>query len=288
MVKKKGTKKFISRIKDKYRLVIYRDSTFEEVLHFRLSKLNIFSIIGSFVLLLIIGVTFLIAFTPIREFIPGYPDGNIRRNILMNTIKLDSLEHELQIRDLYFENLNNIISGKEPVNFENSQDTTTRYENISFTKSVYDSILRRQIEEEEQYNLSIFEDRQSDNNFSSMHFFAPVKGLVTNPFNAGENHYGTDIVAAPNEVVAATLDGTVIMAIWTLETGSNIQIQHKNNLISVYKHNAELLKKVGNIVKAGEAIAIIGSSGELTTGIHLHFELWYNGKPINPEDYIVF
>ena len=112
--------------------------------------------------------------------------------------------------------------------------------------------------------------------------------MVTNSFNAGENHFGTDIVAAPNEVVKAAMDGTVILATWTVETGYVLQIQHDNNLISIYKHNAELLKKVGNVVRAGDAIAIIGNSGELTTGPHLHFELWHNGTPVDPEQYIVF
>ena len=121
-----------------------------------------------------------------------------------------------------------------------------------------------------------------------LHFFTPVRGMVTNSFNPSNNHFGTDIVAGPNEVVKATLAGTVIMATWTLETGYVIEIQHDNNLISVYKHNAELLQKVGLRVKAGDAIAIIGNSGELTTGPHLHFELWQNGVALNPENFIVF
>jgi murein DD-endopeptidase MepM/ murein hydrolase activator NlpD len=123
---------------------------------------------------------------------------------------------------------------------------------------------------------------------SKLHFFSPIKGLVTNSFNAIQNHYGTDIVGAPNEVVKATLGGTVVMATWTLETGYVIEIQHDNNLISVYKHNAELLKRVGDHIRVGDPIAIMGNSGELTTGPHLHFELWYKGTPLNPEDYISF
>jgi murein DD-endopeptidase MepM/ murein hydrolase activator NlpD len=128
----------------------------------------------------------------------------------------------------------------------------------------------------------------SPRDLAGIHFFTPVRGLVTQSFNARENHFGTDIGAAHNEVVKATLDGTVTLADWTVETGYTISIQHENNLISFYKHNAELLKKVGNVVKAGDAIAIIGNSGELTTGPHLHFELWHNGTPIDPQTYIVF
>jgi murein DD-endopeptidase MepM/ murein hydrolase activator NlpD len=162
------------------------------------------------------------------------------------------------------------------------------YGTIDFSTSLEDSILRNQIEEEEQYNLAVVDNRPRALGLAGVHFFAPVRGIVSSPFDATKNHFGTDIVASPDEVVKATLDGTVIMASWTVETGYVIQVQHKDNLISVYKHNAELLKKTGNVVKAGDAIAIVGNSGELTTGPHLHFEIWYNGTPVNPEEYIVF
>lgn len=287
MVKEKK-KHLVNKLKHKYRLIIYNDDTFEEVGFLRLSRLNLFSIIGSGLILLITGITVLIAFTPIREFIPGYPDGNMRRNIITNVYKLDSLEHEIEIRDRYFESINTIIRGGTPISFENAQDTSVKYEEISFDKSEHDSLLRQQIEEEELYNLSILANTSNKTDFSSIHFYPPVKGLVTNSFNANENHFGTDIVTASNKVVVATLDGAVIIANWTLETGYVVQIQHENNLISIYKHNSELLKKVGNHVTAGEAIAIIGNSGELTSGPHLHFELWHNGTPLDPEDYIAF
>ena len=148
--------------------------------------------------------------------------------------------------------------------------------------------MREYFRDEEQFGIDIDTKNQAIGGISQIHFFPPVKGLVTNSFNSLADHYGTDIVAASNEVVKATLEGTVIMATWTLETGWVIQIQHKNNLISIYKHNAELLKRVGDFVEVGEAIAIIGNSGELTTGPHLHFELWYLGIPLDPEDYISF
>ncbi len=287
MVKEKK-KKIVNKLKHKYRLIIYNDNTFEEVWFMRLSRLNLFSVVGSGLILFITAITVLIAFTPIREFIPGYPDGNMRRNIINNAYKLDSLEHELEIRDRYFESINTIIRGGTPLSYENSQDTSIRYEEITFDKSEHDSLLRQQIEEEELFNLSILAKTTDKTDFSSIHFFPPVKGLVTNSFDPNSNHFGTDVVAAPNKLVAAALDGTVNIATWTLETGYVLQIQHNNNLISIYKHNSELLKKVGNHVTAGEAIAIIGNSGELTSGPHLHFELWHNGTPIDPEDYIAF
>jgi len=287
MVKKKK-KYLVNKLKHKYRLIIYNDDTFEEVGFLRLSRLNLFSVIGSGLILLITAITVLIAFTPIREFIPGYPDGNMRRNIINNVYKLDSLEHELEIRDRYFESLNTIIRGGNPLSYENARDTSVSYEEITFDKSEHDSLLRQQIEEEELYNLSILTKATNKTDFSRIHFYSPVKGIVTNSFNPNENHLGTDVVTASNNVVVAALEGTVIIANWTLETGYVIQIQHSNNLISIYKHNSELLKKVGNHVTAGEAIAIIGNSGELTSGPHLHFELWHNGTPLDPEDYVAF
>ena len=281
-------KHIVNKLKHKYRLIIYNDNTFEEVWFMRLSRLNVFTIAGTALIFLIASVTVLIAFTPIREFIPGYPDGNMRRNIINNVYKLDSLENAIEIRDRYFASINRIIRGEVPLSFENAQDSMVRYQDISFTKSEHDSILRQQIEEEELFNLSVLTNPGKKTDFSTIHFFPPVKGIITNSFNPNENHFGTDIVAAANKVVVATLSGTVVLANWTLETGYVIQIQHDNNLISIYKHNSELLKKAGNHVSAGEAIAIIGNSGELTSGPHLHFELWHNGTPINHEDFISF
>ena len=278
----------INKLKHKYRLVFFNDNTFEEVWHLRLSLFNVLSITGTISLALIVLVIILMAFSPLRELIPGYPDESMRRTIEINAIRLDSLQNEVRIRDQYFNNLNALISGKDPIKLSNNPDTSKRVKAVTFTKSVHDSMLRKSIEEEEKFNFSVTPEAKHESNISKMHFFTPVKGIVTNSYNALENHFGVDIVASPNEVVKAALDGTVILADWTLETGYIIQIQHENNIVSVYKHNASLLKKVGAHVKAGDAIAILGNSGELTTGPHLHFELWYNGKPINPEDYIVF
>jgi murein DD-endopeptidase MepM/ murein hydrolase activator NlpD len=207
---------------------------------------------------------------------------------VLNDKRLDSLEMELNRRDRYFDNMRAIISGEEPNNYDNKADTGERYESITFTRSSEDSIIRQLFEEESEYDLSVFNRRGKIGSISQLHFFPPVKGIVTNSFQATKSHYGTDIVSGADEAVKSTLDGTVTMATWTLETGWVIQVQHSNNLISVYKHNAELLKRAGDYVKAGEPIAIIGNSGELTTGPHLHFELWHNGVALNPEDYILF
>jgi murein DD-endopeptidase MepM/ murein hydrolase activator NlpD len=169
-------------------------------------------------------------------------------------------------------------------------DTTgvVNQQEITFIRSTNDSLLRRQVEAEEQFRLSVLDEENTDHNLYDMHFFTPVDGIITRSFNPMEGHYGIDLVAAPNEVVKAALDGTVTMSTWTLETGYVIQVQHDYELISVYKHNATLFKLVGQKVVAGDAIAIVGNSGELTTGPHLHFELWHDRVPLNPADYIVF
>jgi murein DD-endopeptidase MepM/ murein hydrolase activator NlpD len=284
---KKDKQSFYRKLRHMYRLSIYRDATFEEVLNLRLSRLNVLAYGGPIVLLLLIVVISIIVYTPVREFIPGYPDENTIRNSVSNKQRLDSLELELNRRDLYIENLNRIISGKEPKNYDNMTDTSKNYEEIEFTRSSEDSMLREKFNDKNKFGLDNARNTKMEG-ISQIQFFPPVKGLVTNSFKADENHYGTDIVTIANEVVKTTLEGTVVMATWTLETGWVIQIQHQNNLISVYKHNAELLKRVGDFVKVGEAIAVVGNSGELTTGPHLHFELWYNGIPINPEDYLKF
>ncbi len=288
MPKQKSKKRYIHKLKSKYRLSIYNDQNFEEVWFMRLSRLNVISVIGGSSILLITIVTLLIAFTPIREFIPGYPDGTTRRHIVQNALKADSLEREIQQWKIYLGNLHTILRGERPDDKESLPDTSVRYQEIQFSRSIEDSLLRLQIESEELYNLSLTDTRTNNENLTRLHFFPPVKGLVTNSFDAKNGHFGVDVVAPPNEVIVAIANGTVTLSSWTLETGYVIQIQHDDNLLSVYKHNSKLLKRSGTQVKAGEAIAIIGNSGELTTGPHLHFELWHNGAPIDPEKYVVF
>lgn len=289
IVKVKKRKILMNKLKHKYRLVFFNDNTFEEVWHLRLSLFNVLSLIGTVSIFMTTLVIVLIAFTPLREFIPGYPSKDMRREIILNALKLDSLANTIRIKDQYIENMNAIILGKGPAFSDSSaQAPGLADKNISFTKSPADSVFRKQIEKQEQFNFSSKSAQKNEGNISDMHFFTPVKGLISDDFNSQKNHFGIDIVANPNEVVKATLNGVVILSSWTVETGNVIQIQHENNIISVYKHCASLLKKVGDNVKTGDAIAIIGNSGELSTGPHLHFEIWHNGKPINPKDYIVF
>jgi murein DD-endopeptidase MepM/ murein hydrolase activator NlpD len=284
---KKDKKKLLKKLRHKYRIVLLQDDTFKEVGFIRLNRLNVISVSGFLLILLIAAFWSLTAYTPLRELIPGYPTAHTRNNIIKNNIRLDSLQKEIKYRDQYFNNINKIIAGEKPDDFMNDFEIQVD-ENPAFARSLADSILRHDVDLAEKLSLPNVNGQQSSLKLDKLHFFSPVRGMVTNSFNPLNNHFGTDVVAGPNEVVKATLDGTVIMASWTLETGHVIQIQHANNLISVYKHNAELLQKVGMKVKAGDAIAIIGNSGELTTGPHLHFEIWQNGVPLNPEDFVVF
>jgi len=279
-----------SNWRDKFRFAVFNDTTYEEVWRIRLSKYNALLAL-SFVIFTIIGITTsLIAFTNLREFIPGYPDVTLRRTILMNALMLDSLEHEIEIRDKYFKDLNSVISGRQPLSRVTMRDSTRDYSNITFRRSAEDSLLRKRVESEEQYSLSSSTTgAERGTSLANIHFFPPVKGIVSGNYDPRTRHYATDVVTQPKAVVSSTLDGTVIMTGWTMETGFVILIQHSNNLVSIYKHNATLLKEMGEKVWAGEAIAIVGDSGELyTSGPHLHFELWHNGEPLNPTQYIFF
>jgi len=285
--KAKRKKRIFRNLKNKYRLVVMNDDTLEEKASLILSPLNVFVFVGSTALFLIVTVIYVIAFTPLREYIPGYADVNMRRNIVKLTLKADSLEQQLATRDNYIQNIKNIIEGNEPgEKVENNRDPNQNYKNLPVSPTAEEAALRQEVEQQDQFSLSLSDNKSEKSGVSSFFFFVPLQGTVTNSYNSDKSHFGVDIVAAKNEAIKATLDGTVILATWTSETGYVIQLQHSNNLVSVYKHNSVLLKIVGDRVKAGEPIAIIGDSGELTTGPHLHFELWYNGTPVNPQDYM--
>jgi murein DD-endopeptidase MepM/ murein hydrolase activator NlpD len=276
--------------RDKYRFSVTNDTTFEEVWRIKLTQYNAFLLITFLVFFIIGTTTVLIAFTNLREFIPGYPDVTIRRNILVSAIRLDSLEKELALRDRYFDNLSAIIAGNQPAEIYTLRDTTRNYRSITFKTSPEDSALRSQIEKDDRYNLTLGPVApESATSLAGLHFFPPVKGIVSGKFDPRSKHFGTDIVTKPKSPVNAALDGTVIFTGWTMETGFVIEVQHSNNIVSVYKHNAALLKATGDLVRTGEAIAIVGDSGELyTSGPHLHFEIWYKGSPLDPEKHIIF
>jgi murein DD-endopeptidase MepM/ murein hydrolase activator NlpD len=286
----KKTKWSINRLnfRDKYRLGIYNDTTYEQVFHIRLKGREVLTVLIISIFLLVGLNTFFIAFTPIREFIPGYPNKETRRTMQNNVLKIDSLESQIAEWMVYWNNSIRVLSGNSTAIVQNPPDSNAAIKPFVDIRSRQDSLFREQVEREEQFDFSDNFSAKKGRNISELHLMTPLKGKITSRFDAGENHFGIDIVSSPNDVVVATLDGAVIISEWTLETGNTIIIQHSDNIISVYKHNAKLLKKQGSRVKAGDAIAIMGNSGELTYGPHLHFELWSNGIPLNPEQFIAF
>ncbi|NQU51460.1 MAG: peptidoglycan DD-metalloendopeptidase family protein [Bacteroidetes bacterium] len=252
----------------------------------KLSRLKVFTVTSLLSAIIVVLVILLIATTGLREYIPGYPKAEYRQILVHNALKVDSLESELAKRDEFFKGIKAIVSGEIPEdNLEINEDIESS--EIEFQEFNHDSVFQDKLLAE-QLSLSIQNNDNQTPGLSQMHFFVPLKGVVSNHFDSRADHFGVDLVSDPNAMISAVLQGTVIFSGWTLETGYVIYIQHSSDLISAYKHNAELLKNSGDKVKAGEAIAIIGNTGELSSGSHLHFELWYNGNALNPEEYIDF
>ena len=222
----------------------------------------------------------------------GFGDYNYRSQILQLQFKTDSLQDALEARALWLENIANVASG----NIDTTRPKANVAGKVDKSKIKLDEVrpvdqeLRKQVEDEDNYSLSYAAGQNSGtvDEVKQMHLMSPVEGYVTDEYDKQKEHYGIDIAAKQDAPVKAVLDGKVISGAYTLETGYVIEVQHKNNLISIYKHNSQLLKKPGNFVKAGEVIALVGNTGELSTGPHLHFELWQEGKSLNPKDYIVF
>lgn len=291
-MKKQKYKKRLHRLRYKYRLVLMNEDNFEQKVSFRLSKLNVIAVSSFFALFWMGVMGYLLAFTSLREYIPGYTDPNLATQVYKLEHAIDSLEYSYTLQARYLQNIKSVLRGEDITDNENlGQLEFSDYSNIKNYTSIEDSILRVEIETQSAYNLYFYDAHTSDYTRDvavkgPVVFFNPIKGIITNHFNSAIEHFGIDIVAERNDAVKAIYDGIVIMADWTINTGYVIVIQHPNNFISVYKHNSALLKKQGNIVKAGDPISIIGDSGEQTSGPHLHFELWANGSPVNPLDYI--
>ncbi len=278
-----------NKLTNKIRVSIFNDTTHEKLFSFKGNGiLAIFTLIIT-VLLIAGSVTALIIFTPLRELIPGYPSAESRRVLIQNTIKLDSLQNEVNMWRLQLTNIQRIVTGNEPIKVDSVlsmaqyQDSILK-ENANYAKN--DSLLRSTVLKEEQFNLGA--QKHKIEQIEGLHFFTPVRGIITQEYNAAVNHPYIDIAAPQNSVVSAILDGTVIFADYSEQNGYILQIQHSNNLISIYKHNAKLLKKVGDIVSAGSPVSLVGNTGKLSTASHLHFELWHKGQPVNPADYIKF
>lgn len=285
--KEKKEKKFTKKLLHKYRLVILNEDTFEERFAIKLTRLNVFVLTSLSAIFLIFFTILLIAFTPLREYIPGYSSAKLKKEATMLNYKTDSLVQELELNKRYYASIKKVLTGDVSTVDFNRDSVIEAAKNdpeiLQTTTNRQDSLLREKVEKEDKYNL--FEESSSPNNFV---LFPPVNGTISEGYNIEDKHYAVDVVVATNTPVKATADGTVIFAEWTVETGYVVIIEHNQELISVYKHNAAITKSQGDLVKAGEVIAMSGNTGELSTGPHLHFELWSKGYPVNPTNFIDF
>ncbi len=291
MAEKLKTKRDKS-LQNKFRFVVLNDETFEEKFSLTLTRLNVWIFISTVAVVLIMFTASAIIYTPLKYFIPGFGDYNYRGQIVGLSFKTDSIEHALEERALWLENFSNVINGKvdttRPKAITKNANNKTQ---VDLSPASDDETqLRKDVEEEDNFALSYKLDKKEGvkSELNQYHFFPPVQGYVTDEFDPKKEHFGIDIAAPENQPVKATLDGTVISSTWDIETGYVIAIQHRENIVSFYKHNSKIFKNVGSFVRAGDVIANIGNSGELSSGPHLHFELWHNGVSLNPRDYIIF
>lgn len=297
MAKKQGKfRSFWDRLQRKSRYVVLNNETFEEKRSFSLSPFSILIYLLFGFLLSITLAYFLFAYTPLNSLIPGVVNNVKERELIEmdknNLNRLAQLQEEVRLKEQYILNVRTILRGDVTITEADSVlqlDSTLSYANLDLSNSMEDSLLRKEIEQEDRYRISPPDSPGArDNKMSGVFFFTPLKGSITNSFGGDDTHHGVDIVAPENEAVKSTLDGTVVFAGWTSDNGHVIQVQHAHNLLSVYKHNSVLLKQQGDKVRAGEPIAIIGNTGDLSTGAHLHFELWHNGNALNPQEFIAF
>lgn len=287
MAKKKKKKKLARKLLHKYRLVILNEDTFEERFAIKLTRLNVFVILSLLTILLITGTTLLIAYTSLREYIPGYSSTALKKQATELSYKTDSLQQVIVTNEKYLESIKRVLTGdvsaieinKDSIIEAAEQDINQ----ASLIPSQEDLQLREKVDKEDKYSL--FESATSRTSFV---LFPPVSGPISEGYNIEKKHYAVDIVLVKDSPVKSAADGTVIFAEWTTQTGYVIIIDHGNGLITVYKHNSSLTKEQGDLIKSGEVIALSGNTGEFTTGPHLHFELWSNGYPIDPTTFIDF
>jgi len=288
MAKKQKEKgKFKQKLFNKYRLVIINEDTFEEKLTFKLTRLNVFILSGVFTILLVVGTIFLIAFTPLREYIPGYSSTKLKKDATHLVYKIDSLEQVLKVNNLYINKIRGVLTGEvSDVQFDrDSVLQSIQYDKDSVNLSPSEADLEFRIDIESADRYSIFNEATKN---ADIVFFAPVVGTLTDGYNLKTKHFAVDIAVEKGTPVKSVADGTVLFAEWTAQTGHVIIVEHTGGYISIYKHNTALHKEQGDLVTSGEVIASAGDTGELSTGPHLHFELWSDGYPVNPVNYIDF
>jgi len=284
MIDKKRFYSFWGKALSKYRFVIMTDDSFEERLSLKISKISFLFFLIFLFTFCFFSALFLITKTSLNEYVPGKEKSEIQKELIVLTMRADSLLGVLKNQKIYLKNITNIISGRELIVPKEIKSFDSLTNDISFEKSIDDSLLRIYVESEERGALST----EKKENEELILFFPPLDGIVTDKFNRQEKHFGLDLVAKEKTRIASVLEGGVVFSNWTAETGYVIGIQHGSGYFSLYKHNSSLLKSVGDFVSAGDYIAIIGNSGEFSSGPHLHFELWHEGTPVDPENFISF
>ena len=288
--RKKG---FFSSLRTPFRLIILNNETLEEKTSFNLSLLNLYLLISALCILSAAIALSLLIFSPLRTFVPGYADYSETREFIEMNRKVTALSEELEAQMIYTESLSRILRGE----FETEEDVLrgTRLENSDENGIPDDVVIPERIPEDDYLRREVdmrdilsFDNVQPSSNAMDMQLVPPLKGILSMTFDPSVDHFGVDIIAPKDSPVKAIMDGVVFMNDWTLQTGNSMGIIHEGNIMSFYKHNAYAFKKTGDRVRAGEAIAIIGNTGTQTDGPHLHFELWMDGQPVNPEDFISF
>lgn len=272
----------------KFRIALIDHYTHQQLASVKISKTGFFIAIVTIIVAFTALIYSVIAYTPVREFIPGYPDAHSKRAALHNAMRIDSLETVIYRWELYSENLRRVVEGQEPLKIDsliNSRQKTGVSNEELAKLALKDSLLRQQVREDEQFDISERDKRNLP--IDGLLFFTPLKGVISQGYDPAIHPY-VDVTAPSGSVVKATLDGTVIYDGWSDEDGYTIQLQHDGDIVSIYKHNEKLLKKTGDKVSAGMPIALVGNTGTLSTGDHLHFELWHKGEPVDPTKYISF
>lgn len=276
-------------LKSKFRFVVLNDETFEEKFSLILTRTNVWVFLSVVAFALIFLTTAAIIYTPLKYYIPGFGDYNYRSQILQLHFQTDSLQSAMAGRDAWLQNVIDVANGNVDTTRPAKQSGTVDKADIKLNEvRPEEKELRDEVEEDENFSLTAGRGNATVDEIKSMHLIKPVEGYVTDTYNPQKQHFGLDIAAKIDEPVKSVLDGKVIAADYTLESGYVISVQHANNLVSQYKHNSRLLKKIGAVVKGGEVVAVVGNTGETSSGPHLHFELWHEGKSLNPADYIVF
>lgn len=284
-------KKTISNwLTNRYLLIIRNEENFAEKKTIRFNYARALLVATAGFLLAMAFSVYLVTVVLEEWLDPRFAMMQSNRQLVDLTMKIDSLEYEIALKDQYMTNIRKIIGGEVTTaeTMEDFDENTLSNPEVGFRESIQpiDSQFRAEFEQQD-IGVLTYQTSRSDE-FRELFLFTPMEGMVTDEFNPKSDHYGVDIVAKENEPVKCAADGVVIFSSWTLDSGYVIGVQHRGNLISVYKHNSEILKNVGNFVSGGEIIAIIGNTGELTSGPHLHFELWQNGNPVNPQEYVAF